>query len=99
MSSLWLRRLIHVGLTQQTLQGLGSLAEVIAQATGMSGLVLWEEGRQHETPPLTVFAAWTADGPYGHSGFTPDARRAEPHGAAPSDAGLAVRVRDSLLDD
>jgi signal transduction histidine kinase len=72
MSSLWLRRLISVGLRQQTLRGLGSLAEVIAQAAGMSGLVLWEEARQHETPPLTVFAAWTADGPYGHAGFIPD---------------------------
>ncbi len=71
MSSPWLRRLVHVGLTQQTLGGLGSLAEVIAQATGMSGVVLWEEGRGNETPPLTAFAAWTGDRPYGHSGFTP----------------------------
>jgi signal transduction histidine kinase len=72
MSSAWLRRLVHVGLSQQTLQGLGSLTEVIAQAADMSGVVLWEEVRQHETPRLTVFAAWTADRPYGHASFTPE---------------------------
>jgi len=71
MSSPWLRRLIHVGLRQQTLRGLGSLAEVIAHAAGMSGVVLWEEAKENETPPLTVFAAWMRDGPYGHAGFIP----------------------------
>ncbi len=72
MSSPWLRRLIHVGLTQQTVRRLGSLAEVIAQAAGMSGVVLWEAAEENETRPLTVFAAWMSDGPYGHAGFIPE---------------------------
>jgi signal transduction histidine kinase len=72
MSSSWLGRLIHAGLSQQTVRGLGSLAELIAQAAGMSGVVLWEEAGENETPPLTVFAAWMRDGPYGHAGFIPE---------------------------
>jgi signal transduction histidine kinase len=71
MSSPWLKRLIHAGLKQQTLGDLASLAEIIARASGLSGSVLWEEATRDQAPPLTVFAAWTADGPYGHAGFIP----------------------------
>jgi signal transduction histidine kinase len=45
---------------------------VIAQAADMSGVVLWEEAGENETQPLTVFAAWMRDGPYGHVGFIPE---------------------------
>ena len=53
MSSTWLRRLISAGLSQQTLRSLDSLAEVVARAGGMPGVVLWEEAPQNEAPPLT----------------------------------------------
>jgi signal transduction histidine kinase len=71
MSSPWLRRLVRVGLEQQSLRGLSAVAEVVTQATGTTGAVLWEAAQKNGSVVPSVFAAWLRGGAFGHVGFTP----------------------------
>src|SRR5262249_25651617 len=57
----WLRRLHHVAGRQNSLRGLNAVLEVIGEAVGVAGVVLWyEEPGQDGRPRLSPVAQWSA---------------------------------------
>lgn len=66
----WLCQLIHVGLDQRSLRGLGAVAHVIAQATDASGVLLWEETQLDGMSLPCLMTVWPDDR-FDYGGFAP----------------------------